>query len=108
MDAYKVKQLKEMLAYEKDLVNGGYGLYPYIDYGCSFQATTTDGSVSTGMCDYMWIDKIEAIGEREVPSLGCLYNWGDAGLWFVHGGYWLDVAGWNFGSRLSLIGRSKG
>ena len=25
MDAYKVKQLKEMLVYEKDLVNGGYG-----------------------------------------------------------------------------------
>lgn len=27
MDAYKVKQLKEMLACEKDLVNGGYGAH---------------------------------------------------------------------------------
>lgn len=27
MDAYKVKQLKEMLAYEKDPVNGGYGAH---------------------------------------------------------------------------------
>lgn len=27
MDAYKVKQLKEMLAYEKDPVYGGYGAH---------------------------------------------------------------------------------
>ena len=27
MDVYKVKQLKEMLSYEKDLVNGGYGAH---------------------------------------------------------------------------------
>lgn len=27
MDTYKVEQLKEMLAYEKDLVNGGYGAH---------------------------------------------------------------------------------
>lgn len=91
-----------------NLANSGYGLYPYIDYGCSFQATTTGGSASTGMCDYMWIDKIETTGEREVQSLGSLDGWGYAGVWCVVGGDWLDGARWSIGSRLSLIGRSKG
>lgn len=91
-----------------NLANTGYGLYPYIDYGCSFQATTTGGSVSTGMCDYMWADTIEKIGEREVLSLGDLGYGGFAGLWFVYGDGWLVVTGWAFGSRLSLTGRSKG
>ena len=27
MDAYKVKQLKQMLSYENDSVNGGYGAH---------------------------------------------------------------------------------
>lgn len=90
-----------------NLANSGYGLYPYIDYGCSFQATTTGGSTSTGMCDYMWVDNIETTGEREVPSLGYLNSWGVAGLWYVDGSNWLDYAWWYIGSRLSLIGRSK-
>lgn len=90
-----------------NLANAGYGLYPYIDYGCSFQATATDGSVSTGMCDYMLADKIETIGEREVLSLGGLGNWSSAGLWYVGGDGGLGGAGWGVGSRLSLIGRSK-
>ena len=91
-----------------NLANNGYGLYPYIDYGCSFPATTTGGSTSTGMCDYMWVNKIETTGEREVLSLGYLIDWGNAGLWYVDGYDWLDNAWWSFGSRLSLIGRSKG
>lgn len=91
-----------------NLANSGYGLYPYIDYGCSFQATTTGGSASTGMCDYMWVDKIETTGEREVQSLGYLNVWGYAGLWCVAGSGGLVYAWWGIGSRLSLIGRSKG
>ena len=91
-----------------NLANEGYGLYPYIDCGCSFQAQSTGGSISTGMCDYMWVDKIETTGEREVPSLGGLINGGVAGLWCVYGNNWLGGTWWDIGSRLSLIGRSKG
>lgn len=90
-----------------NLANDGYGLYPYIDYGCSFQATATGGSRSTGMCDYIWTDKIETTGEREVPSLGNLWCEASSGLWYVAGSDWLGSTGWYFGSRLSLIGRSK-
>lgn len=91
-----------------NLADAGYGLYPYIDYGCSFQATTTGGSISTGMCDYMWIDKIGTTGDREVRSLGYLNGGGYAGLWCVYGNDWLGGTWWGIGSRLSLIGRSKG
>ncbi len=91
-----------------NLSNYGHGVYPYIDYGCSFQATTTGGSASTGMCDHIWVDNIETTGEREVQSLGNLGSWGGAGLWCVVGDSWLGGAGWIIGSRLSLIGRSKG
>lgn len=90
-----------------NLANSGYGLYPYIDYGCSLQATTTGGSTSTGMCDYIWVNKTETTGDREALSLGYLYSWGDAGLWYVSGSNGLGNARWGFGSRLSLIGRSK-
>lgn len=91
-----------------NLANEGYGLYPYIDCGCSFQAQSTGGSISTGMCDYIWVDKIGTTGERGVRSLGSLSNWGNAGLWYVAGSIGLDYARWYIGSRLSLIGRSKG
>lgn len=91
-----------------NLTDSGYGLYPYIDYGCSYQEQTIGGSTSTGMCDYIWADKIENIGEREVLSFGNLWAWANAGLWFVNGGDWLGDTWWSIGSRLSLIGRSKG
>lgn len=90
-----------------NLTNTGYGLYPYIDCGCSLQKQTTGGSASTGMCDYAWIDKIDAIGEREVRSLGYLGNWGPAGIWYIDGGSTRGSTGWNVSSRISLIGRSK-
>lgn len=90
-----------------NLANGGYGLYPYIDYGCSFQAQTTGGSSSTGMCDYMWVEEIEKTGDREVPSLAGINNGDNAGLWFFTGDISLSFGWWAFGSRLSLIGRSK-
>ena len=91
-----------------NLANNGYGLYPYIDYGCSSQATSTGGSTSTGMCDQVWVENIETIGEREIMSL-CLLGLGDgAGLWTVFSIDWLGNSGWSASSRLSLIGRSKG
>ena len=90
-----------------NLANDGYGLYPYIDHGCSFQAQTTGGSTSTGMCDYIFADNIEKIGSREVLSLGSLSNFGAAGMWGVDGSNWIESAWWSIGSRLSLIGRSK-
>lgn len=91
-----------------NLTDSGYGLYPYIDYGCSYQEQTIGGSTSTGMCDYICADKIENIGEREVRSLGSLWSLTIAGLWCVYGDDWLGNPWWGFGSRLSLIGRSKG
>lgn len=91
-----------------NLAKKGYGLYPYIDYGCSFQTATTGESSSTGMCDYIWADKVETTGEREVLSLGSLSYRGAAGLWCVYGNDWLGDTWWSLGSRLSLIGRSKG
>ncbi len=91
-----------------NLADAGYGLYPYIDYGCSFQAQTTGGSTSTGMCDYIWVDKIDTKAEREVLSLGSLWDGAYAGLWCVYGNSGLGHPWWVIGSRLSLIGRSKG
>ena len=91
-----------------NLANSGYSLYPYIDYGCSFPVNSTGGSMSTGMCDYIWVDDIETTGEREVRSLGSLDVGGYAGLWCVYGSNGLGVTWWGIGSRLSLIGRSKG
>ena len=91
-----------------NLSGEGYGVYPYIDNGCSFQAQRTGGSSSTGMCDYIWTDKAETKAEREVRSLGCLGSWSVAGLWFAYCDNGLGGAWWSFGSRLSLIGRSKG
>lgn len=91
-----------------NLAGEGYGVYPYIDYGCSFQAQRTGGSSSTGMCDYIWTDKAETKAEREVRSLGNLGSWSAAGLWYAYCNYGLGDTRWDIGSRLSLIGRSKG
>ena len=90
-----------------NLANRGYCLYPYIDYGCSFPATSTGGSTSTGMCDEIFSGKIDTTGEREVLSLGCIGNSNDSGLWLVNGNNGLSNGWWGMSSRLSLIGRSK-
>lgn len=90
-----------------NLANSGHSLYPYIDYGCSFPATSTGGSTSTGMCDRIWVNGINTTGETEVLSLGCLNDWVDAGLWCVLGYNGTGGTWWHIGSRLSLIGRSK-
>lgn len=90
-----------------NLANSGYSLYPYIDYGCSFPATSTGGSTSTGMCDYIWSENIETKGEKQVRSIGGLLDFRDAGLWCVPCYDWPGRTDWIFGSRLSLIGRSK-
>lgn len=90
-----------------NLDNHGFGLYPYIDYGCSFQANTTGGSGSSGMCDYIWIYNKDVTGEREVRSLGALDSGGVSGLWYAYCFDMLGINGWKIGSRISLIGRSK-
>lgn len=90
-----------------NLVNTGVGLYPHIDYGCSLQIATTGGSATTGMCDYIWVEKIDKIGEREILSIGLLDNSYNAGLWYTSGNSSLNGMWWSMGSRLSLIGRSK-
>ena len=90
-----------------NLSGGIYGLYPYIDYGCSFTVTSTGGSLTTGMCDRVWINNKERIGEKEVRSLGLLNYWDMAGLWCVVCYDDLHYPSWGTGSRLSLIGRSK-
>ena len=68
----------------------------------------SNASTSTGICDGVYLNKNAITGTREWLSLGSLGGWGGAGLWCVHGGGGLGNAWWNFGSRRSYIGRSKG
>lgn len=68
----------------------------------------SNASTSTGICDGVYLNKNATTGTREWFSLGSLWDWGNDGLWFVDGSYWLGNAGWNIGSRRSYIGRSKG
>lgn len=90
-----------------NLYNSGYGVYPCIDYGYSIQSQTTGGSMSTGMCDYIYVDKIEIKASREIMTLGSLAAWFAAGLWCYYGTDWYGDPRWSNSSRLSLIGRSK-
>ena len=68
----------------------------------------SNASTSTGICDGVYLNKNATTGTREWFSLGSLWDWGNDGLWFVDGSYWLGNAGWSIGSRRSYIGRSKG
>lgn len=70
--------------------------------------TDAAGSTTTGMCDGTYTNKMSTVGERELLSLGSLNNGSGAGLWYVHGGDALSNAWWNFASRLSATGRSRG
>lgn len=76
-----------------NLANDGYILYPYIDYGCSFPASSTGGSSSTGMCDHIWVENIETKGEREVNTIGDLTESYLSGLWCVVGHSGLGSSG---------------
>lgn len=84
-----------------------YGLYPYIDYGCSIQLQTTGGSAMTGMCDYSWISSKDINDNREYRSIGSLDTGYKNGLWCIDATGWIGSESWFVGSRISLIGRSK-
>ena len=79
--------------YQGDLnLNAQYGTY----------AMRTKGSASSlGVGDFIWEGGTgRRDGEtREFYSGGTLWDWSYAGLASVHCGFWLDTAGWLFGSR---------
>ena len=68
----------------------------------------SNASTSTGICDGVYLNKNAIIETREWLSLGVLWSWSNAGLWCVIGSNGLGNAWWNFGSRRSYIGRTKG
>ncbi|MEG0015738.1 MAG: hypothetical protein RSB04_10305 [Gordonibacter sp.] len=84
-----------------------YTTYP-IEAGGLLIGTGTGASTTTGLCDGSYSNKLSAIGEREWLSLGALWGGAVAGLWCVVGGDGASGARWDFGSRLSVIGRSRG
>ena len=78
------------------------------DFGGLISSDNTGGSQSTGMCDGIYTEKLSTTGEREWRSFGSLWNWAYAGLFCAVLSSGLSTAGWNCGSRLSFIGRSRG
>ena len=78
------------------------------DFGGLISSDNTGGSQSTGMCDGIYTNKLSTTGEREWLSFGNLGNRANAGLFCASLGGGLSGAWWNFGSRLSFIGRSRG
>ena len=111
--------------YEKTAYNASY----YTDTGLTLPTDTNDswkyplycktfnglissdntgGSPSTGMCDGIYTNKLSTSGEREWRSFGHLNNGANAGLFYANLNYGLSYAGWDYGSRLSFVGRSEG
>ena len=84
-----------------------YALYAKTEGGMMIQRGT-GGSTSTGICDGDYKLADTATGWREWLSLGFLGYWGNAGLWCVIGNNGTASAWWNFCSRLSATGRSRG
>lgn len=84
-----------------------YPLYPDSALGLLF-GTGTGASGTTGMSDITHYNSTASSGEKEWRSLGSLGSGSSAGLWYLDGSNWLSDAGWNIGSRLSAIGRSRG
>ncbi len=78
------------------------------DAGGLLVGTGSDGSSTTGLCDVTYSNKTSISGDREFMTLGNLGYWSDAGLWCLHGWYGLGSVWWDFGSRLSVNGRSRG
>ena len=68
----------------------------------------TGASTSVGICDGNYKVADTVTGLREWLSLGYLWNWGNAGLWFVYGNNGTADAWWSIGSRRSANGRSRG
>ena len=69
------------------------------------------GSATTGVGDYFYFDtsggKVKGT-IRLVLFLGHLWHGSLAGLRCAHSGYWSGWAAWDFVSRLSATGRSRG
>ncbi|MEE0310270.1 MAG: hypothetical protein UDY71_09485 [Slackia isoflavoniconvertens] len=85
-----------------------YGLYCKTVNGLMIQQGT-GASTSVGICDGNHKVADTTVGWREWLSLGFLGDWGAAGLWFVYGGSaGTGNAWWDFGSRRSANGRSRG
>lgn len=104
-EAYGINDNYERI--DLNLHGPDHSLYPYIDCGCSFQTATSGGSTTTGMCDTVWIDKSGRTDAFEIISLGGMGDNKSAGLWFAYCLVNVNYTAYNFGSRLSLIGRSK-
>ena len=87
--------------------NWYYGEYSKTVNGLCMQHGS-GGSQSQGTCDgsYKHADTVK--GTREWLSLGSLGVWGGCGLWCVTGVGGCGGAWWDFGSRLSTTGRSRG
>lgn len=68
----------------------------------------TGGGSSSGLCDGIYTSKMATTDTREWRALGGLGFGSFAGLCSVFAYSSLGDAGWDFGSRLSLLGRSRG
>lgn len=84
-----------------------YGLYCKTVNGLMIQQGT-GASTSVGICDGNYKVADTTVGWREWLSRGYLGDGGGAGLWFVSGVNGTGNAWWNFGSRRSANGRSRG
>lgn len=84
-----------------------YGLFPKTASGLMMQQGT-GASTSVGICDGNYKVADTTVGWREWLSLGSLGNWGNAGLWCVHGYSGTGNTWWDIGSRRSANGRSRG
>ena len=65
-------------------------------------------STTTGVCDQIWKNGHSVTGVVEWLSLGNLGSGGNAGLFYANCYGGTGDARWNYGSRLSANGRSKG
>lgn len=84
-----------------------YGLYPKTVEGFMLQQGS-GASTTTGVCDQIWKNGDSVTGVREWLSLGFLWYWGIAGLFYAVCSVGPGYAWWYIGSRLSANGRQKG
>lgn len=78
------------------------------DFGGLISSDNTGASQSTGMCDGIYTNKLSTTGEREWLSFGDLWSRANAGLFCASLNNGISGAWWDYGSRLSFIGRSRG
>lgn len=78
-----------------------------VSEGLLFGSETGGGS-SSGLCDGNYTNKMATTGTREWQALGDLGDVSNAGLCYVVAPTVLGDPWWYIGSRLSLLGRSRG